>query len=93
MSTSGTPNINEYALSRQLRDLVRHLRIFRKITNIEAMSIYRIMALPRRISDLKELGVEIVKTRRINPVTGQRFVEYSLPANQKMISPIRAYAE
>jgi hypothetical protein len=45
---------------------------------MEAINQYHIMALPRRIKDLKELGVVFITQRKSHPVTGQRYTRYVL---------------
>ncbi|QIG74619.1 hypothetical protein EVC11_037 [Rhizobium phage RHph_I20] len=48
------------------------------ISDMEARLVYRIMALPRRIADLKEeFGCQIDKLRKIDP-TGKPYVRYYL---------------
>jgi hypothetical protein len=45
---------------------------------MDAITQYKIMALPRRILDLKELGVVFITQRKTHPVTGQRYTRYVL---------------
>ncbi len=48
------------------------------ISDMEARLVYRIMALPRRIADLREeFGCQIDKLRKIDP-TGKPYVRYYL---------------
>ncbi|MDX0455470.1 hypothetical protein GOC72_18620 [Sinorhizobium medicae] len=47
------------------------------ITQMEAQGVLRCRALPRRISDLKELGHKIVREFKVDP-TGQRYARYHL---------------
>lgn len=48
------------------------------VTQRSALLDYGIMALPRRIADLKERGFPVSTTMRRNPTTGQRFAEYRM---------------
>ena len=41
------------------------------------------MALPRRISDLKEMGYPISSEIEINTLTGQRYARYSLKTRKE----------
>ena len=41
------------------------------------------MALPRRISDLKEMGYPISSEIEINNLTGQRYARYSLKTRKE----------
>ena len=64
-------------LSEQHRQIISHLDARGHITNVEAQAIYRIRALPRRISDLEANGYEFTRDWRKDP-TGQRYVRYLL---------------
>lgn len=65
-------------LSPQCRKIVAHLERAGHITNDAAITYYRIMALPRRISDLEAKGIRINRERVKHPTTGQAYVRYSL---------------
>lgn len=67
-------------LSPQMRKIVSHCNRAGHITQRAALDDYGIMALPRRIRDLKELGFEVRTERRKNPGTGQRYVRYFVTA-------------
>jgi hypothetical protein len=54
-----------------------HLLNKGSITNVEAQALYRCRALPRRIADLKELGVPISSVLK-KDATGQRYARYEL---------------
>jgi hypothetical protein len=45
------------------------------ISNIEAQALFKIRALPRRISDLEARGHRFERERRVD-TTGQRYVRY-----------------
>lgn len=67
-------------LTPQMRTILNHCRKVGYITPRAAIDDYGIMALPRRIKDLKELGFDIKTERRQNPATGQRYVRYFIAA-------------
>lgn len=63
---------------RPMIDLVMdHLTTFGSITNMEAQARYRCRALPKRISELKELGHNIVSEWKRDDAD-QRYVRYFL---------------
>jgi hypothetical protein len=57
--------------------LKNHFTKAGSITNVEAQSIYKIRALPRRISDLEAEGMKFKRERKTD-LTGQRYVRYVL---------------
>lgn len=65
-------------LSPQCRKIVTHMERAGHITNDAAITYYRIMALPRRISDIEAMGIKIKRKRTKHPITGQQYVRYSL---------------
>lgn len=65
-------------LSPQCRKIINHMERTGHITNDAAITYYRIMALPRRISDIEAAGVSITRERTKHPTTGQTYVRYSL---------------
>jgi hypothetical protein len=65
------------SLSPMATSILRHLQSEGSISNVEAQAIYRCRALPRRISDLKEAGIEISRAMK-KDVTGQRYARYFL---------------
>lgn len=65
-------------VSPQGRKILKHIQRAGNITADAAITYYRIMALPRRISDLEELGFEFQRDLKIHPTTGQRYTSYSL---------------
>ncbi len=67
-------------MSNQIRTLVAHFARKKTITNREAISEYRIMALPRRISDMEEQGFRFRRHQKVNKATGQRYVKYECVA-------------
>jgi len=69
--TNGTP---------QLRTIYKHLTspkgLDKGLSDMEARMVYRINALPRRVSDLEaEYGVTIDRVRKKDP-TGRAYVRY-----------------
>jgi hypothetical protein len=66
------------ATTKQLDIIMKHLQTVGSISNLEAITQYNIMSLPRRILDLEELGNTFNRVRKTHPVTGQRYVRYHL---------------
>lgn len=68
--------------------LVDHLKKVGNISDLEARNIYMIRALPRRISDLEELGYVISRENKKDN-TGRRYVRYHLISmdEQYKVSP------
>ena len=66
------------ATTKQLDTITKHLQTVGSISNLEAITQYNIMSLPRRILDLEELGLKFNRVRKAHPVTGQRYVRYHL---------------
>lgn len=52
-----------------------HFQHTDNISNIEAQAVYKIRALPRRISDLKEEGYTFTHEWKTD-LTGQRYMRY-----------------
>lgn len=66
-------------MSPQCRMILDHLKQGNTITQRSALLDFGVMALPRRISDLKEHhGINITSTMEHNKLTGQRYARYSL---------------
>jgi len=61
----------------QLHVLRNHLKAGKSITPLEARHVYGVEALPRRISDLKESGMNI-KREMCRDECGKRYARYSL---------------
>lgn len=59
----------------QTQSLLDHFKVTPNISAMEAHSMYKIRALPRRIKDLKELGYTIHSQNKVD-ATGQRYVRY-----------------
>ena len=59
-----------------------HLVRLCSITGLEAWDSYRVRCLPRRIADLRELGMPI-KSERKRDLQGQRYVRYVLDDPQE----------
>jgi hypothetical protein len=65
--------------SPQQKIILAHLRERRDagLSQFEALHLYRVAALPRRIADLEAAGVPIRRERREDP-TGRAYVRYYL---------------
>lgn len=73
-----TNQINDKPMGTLIRE---HLETGKSITNIEAQALWRCRALPKRISELKAAGLNIVSERRTDS-TGQSYVRYVLADRQ-----------
>lgn len=67
-------------LSPQCELILNHLKKGHSITQRSALMDFGVMALPRRIRDLKDLGYPITSAMETNKLTGQRYARYSLEA-------------
>lgn len=78
-ATAKKQPVHPSKLSRQCRIILRHLQT-NAITQRTALMDHGVMALPRRIADLKEAGYQIESVMKKHPVTGQRYASYYLAA-------------
>ena len=58
--------------------ILKHLRTTKGITVREALIEYSISSLTKRVHELRGLGYDIISTRKSHPVTGQKYVRYTL---------------
>lgn len=58
--------------------ILQHIKKAGSITNREAMIEYSIASLTKRISELRDLGYDIVSNVKHHPVTKQKYVRYTL---------------
>ncbi len=58
--------------------VLSHIQKAGSITVREAMVEYSIQSLTKRISNLRQMGHDIISTRKYHPVTRQQYVRYSL---------------
>ncbi|WP_095210291.1 helix-turn-helix domain-containing protein [Endozoicomonas ascidiicola] len=65
-------------LTPQCYVILNHLKKGRTLTQRSALMDFGVMALPRRISDLKEAGYTVHSVMEKNTLTGQRYARYSL---------------
>jgi hypothetical protein len=72
----------------QMKTLLEHLQKHNNISQAEASLLYKIRALPRRISDLKEAGINIRRELRVDP-TGDRYARYFLVVKPKVGDRVR----
>lgn len=66
----------------QHTNIMNHLRTTKGITVREAMIEYHISSLTKRIHELRELGHKIVSNHKSHPVTGQKYVRYTLQSEK-----------
>lgn len=62
----------------QLQILMNHFKKARSISQREALVDYSIQSLTKRISELRDMGFNIVTQHKTHPVTGQRYARYVL---------------
>jgi hypothetical protein len=60
----------------QNEKILQHLRKARSISQREALIDHGIQSLTKRISELREMGYNIVTKHKKHPITGQRYARY-----------------
>ena len=60
--------------------IMTHLKKAGSITVREAMVEYSVACLPKRISELREIGHPILSNVKFHKVTGQKYTRYTLQA-------------
>ena len=58
--------------------IIKHLKTAKGLTVREAMIEYSISSLTKRVQELREMGYNIVSNKKKHPVTGQRYVRYTM---------------
>ena len=58
--------------------IIKHLQTTNGLTVREAMIEYSISSLTKRVHELREMGYDIASNPKRHPVTGQRYVRYTL---------------
>lgn len=72
----------ESLLSPQCRTILRHMKTTGSITQREALMDHSVQSLTRRITELYDHGYDIYKEPKQHPITGQRYMRYSLMRNK-----------
>jgi len=62
----------------QHNNIIKHLKTAKGLTVREAMIEYSISSLTKRVQELREMGYNIVSNKKKHPVTGQRYVRYTM---------------
>lgn len=62
----------------QNETLFAHLKRTGSISQREALVDYSIQSLTKRISELRDMGLNIITQHKKHPVTGQRYARYVL---------------
>lgn len=70
----------------QNQKIMKHLKRAGSITVREAMLEYSVASLTKRIQELREDGHYIVSTPKFHPMTGQKYVRYTLEPEPAMLS-------
>lgn len=73
-----TTPMNE--LSPQCATIVKHLKRAGSITQREALMDHSVQSLTKRVSELRRNGYTIKSEPKAHPITGQRYMRYSLAA-------------
>ena len=58
--------------------LIAHFKKAKSISQREALVDYSIQSLTKRISELRDMGYNIVTYYKMHPITGQRYARYVL---------------
>lgn len=62
----------------QHANILKHLKTTKGLTVREALIEYSISSLTKRVHELRGMGYDIVSHPKKHPVTGQRYVRYTL---------------
>ena len=65
-------------MKNQHTKIIKHLQTAKGLTVREAMIEYSISSLTKRVHELREMGYDIASNPKRHPVTGQRYVRYTL---------------
>ena len=68
----------------QHQNIIKHLQTANGLTVREAMIEYSISSLTKRIQELRGMGYDIVSNSKRHPVTGQRYVRYTLSNKEEV---------
>ena len=68
----------ESMLTPQAKTVLNHIRKAGSITVREAMMDHSVQSLPRRITELRDNGFDVISTWKHHPITGQRYTRYTL---------------
>lgn len=69
-------------MTTQHNNILKHLRTANGLTVREALIEYSISSLTKRVHELRAMGYDIVSNKKHHPVTGQRYVRYTLEQEQ-----------
>jgi hypothetical protein len=65
----------------QARTILSHLKRAGSISQREALIDYSVQSLTRRITELRDAGLNIISECKRHPTTGQRYARYVLKGN------------
>jgi hypothetical protein len=68
------------SLTPQSRVVLTHLRNTGTITQREALMDHSVQSLTRRITEIRDAGYKVIGNWKKHPLTGQRYMRYSLTA-------------
>lgn len=64
-------------LSPLTQTILDHLQRHGDLSGVEAQALYRCRDLPKRVSEIKQAGVKVIRHMKTDP-TGQRYARYEL---------------
>ena len=67
----------------QVEKLIHHMQTIGPISAREAMIEYHVASMTRRMCDIEEMGYDLEKTEKINPVSGNPYTRYGLKDGPK----------
>ena len=67
-----------YSLTPQALTVYRHIRDAGSITQREAIMDHSVQSLTRRITEIRDAGIDIVRENKKHPITNQRYARYTL---------------
>ncbi len=70
--------ITEIHLTPQAMLVCKHMMAAGSITQREAILDYSVQSLTRRITEIQDAGIGVIRDDRKHPLTGQRYARYSL---------------
>lgn len=68
-------------LTPQAHTVYKHMRDAGSITQREAILDHSVQSLTRRITEIQDKGIPVIREDRKHPITGQRYARYSLAAS------------
>lgn len=64
------------SLTPQAKTVLNHIALNGSITQREALIDHGIQSLTRRITEINDMGIALIREDRKHPITGQRYARY-----------------